>query len=96
MRSLHMALPFLLFFFAIIIFVGRLADARPYQVLDRDYGVETRRVTQSESARARSGITEAGPELWTVCPAVSPSPFAEGTVSRGCLPPGRMHRTYCL
>ena len=41
MRNLHMALPLLLFFFAIIIFVGRLADARPYQELVRDFSVGT-------------------------------------------------------
>ena len=38
---MHMALPFLLFFFAIIIFVGRLADARPSQELVRDFEAGT-------------------------------------------------------
>ena len=41
MRSLHGALPFLLFFFAIVIFVGRLADVRPYQEMVRGLDVGT-------------------------------------------------------
>jgi len=57
MRSLHMALPFLLFFLAIIIFVGRLADARPYQDLVR--GLDSGTAVEGDRIVARGRV--AGP-----------------------------------